>query len=127
MLSGDPPQALTTVPEQLRHLVLDQATEAMIAAKGSHCSGHILVFRVQRAKAEPGHPEVLWEEGTLGGGQLPTSATCFSTLYLPDTLKASQEPTLLAAHITWVLWASGSLQGAQHGGKGTQTCESSRM
>lgn len=60
--SNEQAQAVTTVPEQLCHLVLDQATEAMIAAEGSHRSGHVPVFRVQRAKPEPRHPEVLRRE-----------------------------------------------------------------
>lgn len=40
--------------------------------------------------------------------------------HLPDTPEAIQEPTLLVAHITWVLWGSGNLQRAQCGNMGTQ-------
>lgn len=65
--SGGQAQAVTTVPEQLCHLILDQATEAVIAAERGYRSGHVLVFCVQRAKAEPRHPEVLKEKGTVGG------------------------------------------------------------
>lgn len=117
------------VPEQLCHLVLDKATETMIAAEGGHCSGHIPVFCVQCAEAEPRHPEVLQEKGTLGGGQPSTEAagsTYRSALHRPDTLEASQEPTLLVAHITWVLWGSGNLQGAQ-GTDTTKTRKSSHI
>lgn len=119
--SGDQAQTVTMVPEQLCHLVLDQPTEAMVAAEGSHRSSHVLVFRVQRAEAEPGQPKVLQERGTRGSGQPSpegASATHLSAPHLPATLKASQEPTLPVAHITWVLWGSGSLQRAQHGNRG---------
>lgn len=109
------------VPEQLCHLILDQAAEAVIAAEGGHCRGHSPVFRVQRAEAEPRHPEVLQETGTVGGGQpsqrKPAPPTSLPS-HLPDTPEASQEPTLLVAHITWVLWGSGSLRRAQHGNRG---------
>lgn len=50
------------VSEQLCHLVLDQAAEAMVAAEGGHGSSHVLVFRVQYTKAKPRHPKVLQEE-----------------------------------------------------------------
>ena len=73
-------QAVTTVPEQLCHLVLDQATEAVIAAQGGHRRGHGPVFRVQRAEAEPRHPEVLQETGTVGGVASPPGG---SQLYPP--------------------------------------------
>lgn len=72
--SGGQAQAVTTVPEQLCHLVLDQATEAVIAAEGGHCSGDVPVFCVQCAEADPRHPEVLWEKGTLGSGQTSDGA-----------------------------------------------------
>lgn len=49
------------VLEQLCHLVLDQAAEAMVATEGGHGSSHMLVFCVQYAKAESRHPEVLQE------------------------------------------------------------------
>lgn len=114
-------QAVTTVLEQLCHLMLGQATEAVIAAQGGHRRGHVPVFRVQRAEAEPRHPEVLQQKGTVGGGQpsrrKPAPPTSLPSR-LPDTPRASQEPTLLVAHITWVLWGSGSLQRAQHGSRG---------
>lgn len=45
---------------------------------------------------------------------LPTSLPS----HLPDTPEASQEPTLLVAHITWVLWGSGKLQRTQCGNGG---------
>ena len=114
-------QAVTTVPEQLCHLILDQATEAVIAAQGGHRRGHSPVFRVQRAEAEPRYPEVLQETGTVGSGQpfrrKPATPTSLPS-HLPDTPKTSQEPTLLVAHITWVLWGSGSLQRAQRENRG---------
>lgn len=53
---------ITMVPEQLCHLVLDQATEAMIATEGGHSSSHMLIFCVQDAKAESRHPKVLRED-----------------------------------------------------------------
>lgn len=81
-------QAVTTVPEQLCHLILGQATEAVIATQGGHRRGHVLVFRVQRAEAEPRHPEVLQRKGTMGGGQpsrrKPAPPTSLPSR-LPDT------------------------------------------
>lgn len=101
--AGDPTSSrwLTSVPKQLRNLVLDRSTDPVEVAQRSHRISNILVLCVQRTKANPRDSKILQKTQRLRycTGRLGSYNHCL-VLSCIRNLRTASQPQRWGSHGT---------------------------